>query len=83
MVPTARRGTARSEKRPGQLSRPAFLWAAPRAVRSRFNPAHLGRIAGSVAARRTYQGELAASEPDGTRVLMLPAVLDNSGWVST
>ena len=82
MVPKARRGTARGEKRPGQLSRPGFLRAAPGAIPSRFSPAHLGRIAGSVAARRTYQGELAASEPDGTRVLMLPAVLANSGWMS-
>jgi hypothetical protein len=39
---------------------------------SRFNPPALGRIAGSVAAQRTYEQGLAASRPDGTRVLMPP-----------
>lgn len=41
-------------------------------ARSRFNPASFGRIAGSVAAQRTYKQGLAASGPDGTRVLMPP-----------
>lgn len=50
-----------------------LLSAAPgRTAFSRFNPPVLGRIAGSVAAQRTYEQGLAASGPDGTRVLMPP-----------
>ena len=41
----------------------------------RFNPAVTGRIAGSVAAQRTYEQGLAASGPDGTLVRKLPAVV--------
>lgn len=43
-----------------------------RPPRPRFNPAASGRIAGSVAAQRTHEQGLAASGPDGTRVLMPP-----------
>lgn len=77
MVPTARRDSIRPVFPVG----PRAGWTAPRTAPSRFNPAASGRIAGSVAAQRTYEEELAASGPDGTRVPMLPAFFDNSRWV--
>jgi hypothetical protein len=83
VVPATHRDTVRGEIRPVSRVRRLFPCTAPRTARFRFNPAASGRIAGSVAARRTYEGELAASEPDGTRVLMLPAVFDNSRSVTT
>jgi hypothetical protein len=77
MVPTARRDWI-----PGGIQSvlpivPLAGWTAGRPAPSRFNPAASGRIAGSVAARRTYEEGLAASGPDGTRVLVLPALFDN------
>lgn len=81
VVPAARRDTVRGEIRP--VSHVMHPCAAPRIAYSRFNPAASGRVAGSVAARRTYEEELAASESDGTRSLMLPAIFDNSRWVTT
>lgn len=46
--------------------------ATGRTASSKFNPPASGRIAGSVAAQRTYEQGLAASGLDGTRVLMPP-----------
>jgi hypothetical protein len=56
-------------------AREEFLLGAAtgRTAFSRFNPPASERIAGSVAAQRTYEQGLAASGPDGTRVLMPPA----------
>jgi hypothetical protein len=51
-----------------------FAWAAGAAAPHRFNPAVTGRVAGSVAAQRTHEQELAASGPDGVLVRKLPAV---------
>jgi hypothetical protein len=80
--PASHRDRVRSEMRPVSPVK-RLAPAAPLTGRSGFNPAASGRIAGSVAARRTYEGELAASEPDGTRVLMLPAAFDSSRSVTT
>jgi len=49
--------------------------ATRRTAFSRFDPPAFGRIAGSVAAQRTYEQGLAASGPDGTRVLMPPVAV--------
>jgi len=82
IVSAARRDTARGEIGTAPLVQRLFPWVAPGTARFRFNPAS-NRIAGSVAARRIHDRELAASEPDGTLVPMLPAVVDNSRWVAT
>ncbi|BCW73389.1 hypothetical protein NicSoilB8_44330 [Arthrobacter sp. NicSoilB8] len=52
-----------------------LAWDAAAAAPYRFNPAVTGRVAGSVAAQRTHEQELAASGPDGTLVQKLPAVV--------
>lgn len=72
MLPTAR----------GDRTRALTGWTAPRTTHSRFNPSAFGRIAGSVAAHRTYEEELAASGLDGSRSRMLPAFY-NSRRVGT
>ncbi|BCW68843.1 hypothetical protein NicSoilB4_36060 [Arthrobacter sp. NicSoilB4] len=81
VVRAARLDTMRGETRPA-LSLTSLACTAPRTAYSRFHPAASGRIAGSAGARGTYDGELAASEPAGTRVLMLPDVVDSSRAVT-
>lgn len=67
---------ARRDRQPGgnrPVSGAERRFARAAAAHLRFNPAPTGRIAGSVAAQRTREQELAASGADGTRVRMLPA----------
>ena len=60
-----------------------FAWVAAAAAPHRFNPAVIGRVAGSVAAQRTHEQGLAASGPDGTLVQKPPAVVARVAAVRT
>jgi hypothetical protein len=72
-VPLARPAWAdKGGAQPSARERLLLGEATGRTAFSRFNPPASGRIAGSVAAQRTYEQGLAASGPDGTLVLMPP-----------
>jgi hypothetical protein len=73
--PVARQFRQPDGKSPAPGAERLFAWVAAPAAPHRFNPAVIGRVAGSVAAQRTHEHGLAASGPDGTLVQKLPAVV--------
>jgi hypothetical protein len=73
-LPLAGRDFVHDEIQPSAHETCPFRAATARTAHSRFSPATSGRIAGFVAAQQTHEQGLAASDPDGTLVLMPPAV---------
>jgi hypothetical protein len=73
--PEARQFRQLDRNSPAPGAERLFAWVAAAAAPHRFNPAVTDRVAGSVAAQRTYEQGLAASGPDGTRVQKLPAAV--------
>ena len=71
--PEARQFRQLDRNSPAPGAERLFAWVAAAAAPHRFNPAVTDRVAGSVAAQRTYEQGLAASGPDGTLVQKLPA----------
>ncbi|GAA2135349.1 hypothetical protein GCM10009825_19580 [Arthrobacter humicola] len=73
--PVARQFRQPDRNSPTPVAERLFIWNAAAAAPHRFNLAVTGWVAGSVAAQRTHEQELAASGPDGTHVRKLPADL--------